>query len=195
MNLDDRDTLRHLRLDTSWLDHVRAFGRALAAPHRDSPTLLLVGTPTHEPWHLAAHLTAQADRHSLPHLAPTLIRHHPPPDAPPHLAVDLTHLAGAGRHHTVLVIAPDQPTTELLNRLHDARHAGATLLAIHTNTPDLDDLDDLAHDNLTTEPHTPHLPTASALDLTQHLVALATTNHHPHHTRHRYPQRPHKTAP
>jgi hypothetical protein len=108
------------------------------AEHQDD--LFLVGTPTDEPWHLAAHLDDSARFAGLDHLRPTLVRHEPRPNAPTHLAHGLASLAQANRHHAILVIAPTAPGEALLTRLDDARRAGACILAIDGGDPDLRDL-------------------------------------------------------
>jgi hypothetical protein len=73
------------------------------------------------------------------------VRWAPPPGAPAHLAIGLERLEDARRGETLFVVAPDDPTEQLLERLADARRAGATLLAIDAGDSDLADL---AHDEL-----------------------------------------------
>jgi hypothetical protein len=73
------------------------------------------------------------------------VRWAPPLDAPPHLAIGLDRLEAARRGETLFVVAPDEPTEGLLERLADARRAGATLLTIDAGD---DDLAGLAHDQL-----------------------------------------------
>ena len=120
--------------------------RALPASlHRPRCRLLLVGTPTQEPWHLAAHLDDESRYAGLPTLSPTLVRWSPPPGAPPHLSYGLDRLEAADRGETLFVVAPDDPTEGLLERLADARRSGATLLTIDTGDADLAGL---AHDRL-----------------------------------------------
>ena len=62
-----------------------------------------------------------------------------------HLAVGLDRLEAARRGETLFVVAPDEPTEELLERLADARRIGATLLTIDGGDKDLEGL---AHEQL-----------------------------------------------
>lgn len=163
--------LREVLAGSEWLRATRDFGGSLrAAVRRGSGGLLLVGTAEYEPWHLAAHLDEEAAWSGLPELAPTLVRHRVPPGAPRHLAVDVARLTAAGRGETLLVIAPGQPAPDLLERLADARRAGATLLALDAS-PDATDLHSLTHTTLTIPP-TDHPLT---FDLAQHLVSTTPT--------------------
>ena len=123
--------LREVLAGTEWLEATRRFAgslRAAVRPHGGG--LLLVGSERYEPWHLAAHLADEAAWSGLPELSPTLVRHHVPAGAPDHLAVDLTRLERAGRRDTVLVVAPEPPCGGLLERVHDARRSGATVLTL-----------------------------------------------------------------
>ena len=137
--------LREVLSSTGWVDRTRGFARTLRRSTSGADGLLLVGTPTEEPWHLAAHLDEEARYADLPGLAPTLVRWDPPPGAPPHLAVDLSRLEASGRGETLFVVAPDDPTEGLLERIADARRAGATILALDSGD---DDLAGLAHEQL-----------------------------------------------
>ena len=137
--------LREVLSSTGWVDRASVFGADLRRSTATESGLLLVGTPTEEPWHLAAHLDEEAQYAGLPGLAPTLVRWEPPPGAPPHLAVSLERLEAARRGETVFVVAPDDPTEHLLERVADARRVGATVLALDTGDPDLSDL---AHEEL-----------------------------------------------
>ena len=49
----------------------------------------------------------------------------------------LGRLAAAGRGETLLVVAPEQPGAGLLERVHDARRTGATVLALDGGDRDL----------------------------------------------------------
>jgi hypothetical protein len=165
MDADQVATLRALLTGTGWLDRARLFGRALRSSPRQPGGLLVVGTPDYEPWHLAAHLDDESRLSDVPELAPTLIRWSPPPGAPPHLAQGLARLEAARRGETLFVVAADTAPVPLLERVNDARHIGATILALDNGDPELDAL---AHESLAA-------PAASVIsfDAAQHLVSAA----------------------
>lgn len=157
--------LREVLAGTEWLGATRRFAgvlRGSVVAHGGG--LLLVGTPEYEPWHLAAHLVDEAAWSGTPELTPTLVRHHARPGDPPHLAVGPGRIEAARRGETLLVVAPEEPAP-LLERVHDARRAGVTVLALGA---DDGDLAALAHDTLP-------VPEAAELDLdtVQHLVSAA----------------------
>lgn len=157
--------LRDVLAGTEWLGATRHFAgvlRSSVVSHGGG--LLLVGTPAYEPWHLAAHLTDEAAWSGTPELAPTLVRHGARPSDPAHLAVGLGRLEAARRGETLLVVAPDEPEP-LLGRVHEARRAGAMVLALGCGRGDLATL---AHETLP-------VPEGSELDLdtVQHLVSAA----------------------
>jgi hypothetical protein len=181
----DRDralALRELLAPTGWADRTRTFARSLRKSRvgRTPGGLLLVGTPTNEPWHLTAHLDDEARWFDIPELTPTLVRWTPPPDAPAHLAVDLSRLEGAGRGETVVVIAPDEPTAPLLERLSDARRGGAVVFAVDAGDTELEDI---AHESLVVPAAAEEgLVTATAsdvpplsFDVVTHLVSVAAS--------------------
>ncbi|MEU3658797.1 hypothetical protein AB0E77_03400 [Streptomyces sp. NPDC032940] len=158
--------LRDVLAGTEWLGATRRFAGALRAsvvPHGGG--LLLVGTAEYEPWHLAAHLVDEAAWSGTPELAPTLVRHGARPSDPAHLAVGLGRLAAARRGETLLVVTPDEPGSGLLERVHDARRAGATVLALGSGERELTAM---AHEALA-------VPEGAELDLdtVQHLVSAA----------------------
>ncbi|MFE0799008.1 hypothetical protein [Streptomyces sp. NPDC058812] len=158
--------LREVLAGTEWLVATRRFAGALrgsVVPHGGG--LLLVGTAEYEPWHLAAHLVDEAAWSGTPELAPTLVRHDARPSDPAHLAVGPGRLAAARRGETLLVVTPDDPGAPLLERVHDARRAGATVLALGTGERELTAM---AHETLT-------VPDGAELDLdtVQHLVSAA----------------------
>ncbi|MEU8786127.1 hypothetical protein [Streptomyces sp. NPDC048637] len=168
--------LREVLAGTEWIQATRRFATALrgaVVPHGGG--LLLVGSAAYEPWHLAAHLDDEAAWSGLPELSPTLVRHRVPGGAPAHLAVGLGRLAAAGRGETLLVVAPGQPGAGLLERVHDARRNGATVLALDGGDRDLHAL---AHDALAAPPAPPEEAAGAApdldLDTVQHLVSAAT---------------------
>lgn len=158
--------LREVLAGTEWLGATRRFAgvlRGSVVSHGGG--LLLVGTPEYEPWHLAAHLVDEAAWSGTPELAPTLVRHEARPSDPAHLAVGLGRLAAARRGETLLVVSPAGPGAPFLERVHDARRAGATVLALGA---DDGDLVAMAHESLAV-PHGPDLD----LDTVQHLVSAA----------------------
>ncbi|MER5878881.1 hypothetical protein ACFWFU_00470 [Streptomyces sp. NPDC060235] len=158
--------LREVLAGTEWLGATRRFGgtlRGSVVSHGGG--LLLVGSEGYEPWHLAAHLVDEAAWSGTPELAPTLVRHGARESDPAHLAVGLGRIEAARRGETLLVVAPDVPGDPLLERVHDARRAGATVLALSAAGGELPAL---AHESLTVPP-APELD----LDTVQHLVGAA----------------------
>ncbi len=125
-----------------------------------------MGTPDDEPWHLTAHLEQESRLADLPGLAPTLVRWEPPPGAPPHLSVGLARVEAARRGETLLVVSPDAAPVPLLERVHDARRLGATILALDQDDPALDEM---AHESLAISPELAPF----SFDAAQHLVSLA----------------------
>lgn len=182
MDAATTELMRELLSATSLGDQTRAFGESLrrsaSNSAQSSPTasgLLLVGTPTSEPWHLAAHLDDEARLCDAPELSPTLVRWAPPQGAPPHLAVDLRRLEQVGRRETVFVVAPDKSPEGLLQRVADARRLGATVLALDFD--DDDELNSVAHDSLIV-PRGLTLGTTAfgdlpGIEVAQHLVSAA----------------------
>ncbi len=159
-------TLREVLAGTRWPTAARRFARTLrSSVEPQGGGLLLVGTEVYEPWHMAAHLVDESTWSGLPQLRPTLVRHHARPDDPAHLAVGLGRIEAAGRGETLLVVAPGSPGGGLLERVHDARRAGATVLALEGGDPEVQGL---AHEALT-------VTSADEVDLdtVQHLVSAA----------------------
>ncbi|MCL7423555.1 hypothetical protein [Streptomyces sp. YS415] len=161
--------LREVLAGTEWLGATRRFAgvlRGSVVSHGGG--LLLVGTEEYEPWHLAAHLVDEAAWSGTPELTPTLVRHDASAADPAHLAVGLGRLAAARRGETLLVVSPQVPGAGLLERVHDARRAGATVLALGAGAGEGDDLATMAHESLS-------VPEATDLDLdtVQHLVSAA----------------------
>ncbi len=141
--------------------------RTSVGPNRGG--LLLVGTESYEPWHLAAHLDDEAAWSGQPELSPTLVRHRVPAAAPAHLSAGLGRIEAAGRKETVLVVTPDEPGPGLLERVHDARRAGATVLALDDAGSDgrPSELHGIAHDALSAD------EAEVDLEMVQHLVSAA----------------------
>ncbi|MEE1836627.1 hypothetical protein [Streptomyces sp. SP17KL33] len=159
--------LREVLAGTEWLGATRRFAGALRGSVVSyGGGLLLVGTAEYEPWHLAAHLVDEAAWSGTPELSPTLVRHSARASDPAHLAVGLGRVSAARRGETLLVVAPSAPGAALLERVHDARRAGATVLSLDTGDGELDAL---THDSLTAPPAAPEVD----LDMVQHLVSAA----------------------
>ena len=159
--------LRILLGPSGWLKQTRSFARALRGRQpRAAGELLLVGTPDEEPWHLAAHLDQESRLAGIPGLAPTLVRWSPPPGAPAHLSVGLARLEAARRGETLFVVSPEAAPAPLLERVHDARRIGATILALDAGDPDLDEM---AHEYLAVAPGLAPV----SFDAAQHLVSAA----------------------
>ncbi len=119
-----------------WLSSARRFRESLRTAGHRPGRLLVVGTAQDEPWHLTAHLEQAARLQSDAALAPVLVRWKVPPGAPAHLSVGLDALHRSARGASVLVAAPTVDD-RLLERLDDARRAGATLFALHEGSPAL----------------------------------------------------------
>ncbi|MFB7335776.1 hypothetical protein [Streptomyces adustus] len=156
--------LREVLAGTEWLGATRRFAGALrGSVVSHGGGLLLVGTPGYEPWHLAAHLVDEAAWSGTPELTPTLVRHDARPSDPAHLAAGLGRIEAARRGETLLVVAPEGPGDPLLERVHDARRAGATVLTLGCGDRDLVSM---AHESLA-------VPDGTDLDLdtVQHLVS------------------------
>ncbi|MEV0492776.1 hypothetical protein [Streptomyces atratus] len=158
--------LREVLAGTEWPATARRFAgtlRSSVVPHGGG--LLLVGTAAYEPWHLAAHLVDESTWSGLPELTPTLVRHRVQPGDPAHLAVGLGRIEAAGRGETLLLVAPERPGDGLLERVHDARRAGATVLSLNAGDPEVEGL---AHETLAVT-GTDDVD----LDTVQHLVTAA----------------------
>jgi hypothetical protein len=164
------DALRALLAPTGWLERTRYFARALRRQARTSHGLLIVGTPTDEPWHMTAHLADESQLAGLPELMPTLVRWAPPAGAPPHLAVGVERLEQAGRAETLLVVSPTAAPPALLDRVADARKAGTAIFALDAGDPDLDGL---AAESLAVRPG------PLSFDAAQHLVSFNVTEETP----------------
>ncbi|MEG3626390.1 hypothetical protein [Streptomyces poriticola] len=161
--------LREVLAGTEWLGATRRFAGALrGSVVAHGGGLLLVGTAEYEPWHLAAHLVDEAAWSGTPELAPTLVRHGARPSDPAHLAVGPGRLAAARRGETLLVVADQEPGAGLLERVHDVRRAGVTVLALGGGEKGPGELGAMAHEVLA-------VPEGGELDLdtVQHLVSAA----------------------
>ncbi|HEY3925388.1 MAG TPA: hypothetical protein VGL75_12575 [Acidothermaceae bacterium] len=162
--------MRDLLAGTGWVERTRTFGQALRRAPHDVGGLLLVGTPTEEPWHFAAHLDDEARWSDLPGLAPVLVRWSPPPNAPPHLAIGLQRLEQIARGETVFVVAPDAAPEQLLERVADARRIGATVFALDAGDTELEGL---AHESLWVPGASNEGIVVPEFDVVSHLVSAA----------------------
>jgi len=166
MNADQVESLRALLAPTGWLERTTLFARALRRSTRTPHGLLVLGSAADEPWHMTAHLEDESRWADLPELWPTLVRWAPPPGAPAHLSVGLDRLREADRSHTLLVVSGDTAQANLLERVHDVRRLGATVLALDRGDPELDGL---AHESLAV----PEATAPVSFDAAQHLVTAA----------------------
>jgi hypothetical protein len=157
--------VRELLAESSWVRRATGLAHTIATGKHDPGGLLLVGTPDDEPWHLGAHLTDEARWAGVPRLAPTWVRWSPPPDAPPHLSIGLRRLEQVRRGETVFVATPTGATAPLLERVSDARHSGALVVAMEGAQTELQDL---AHDGLVVPSGAP-----VSYDIVTHLVSVA----------------------
>lgn len=162
--------MRDLLAGTGWVERTRSFGQALRRAPHDVGGLLLVGTPTEEPWHFAAHLDDEARWSDLPGLAPVLVRWSPPPNAPAHLAVGLQRLEQITRGETIFVVAPDAAPEQLLERVADARRIGATVFALDAGNTELEGL---AHESLWVPGASNEGIVVPEFDVVSHLVSAA----------------------
>lgn len=165
--------LADLLSTTPLVDGARRLAVALRRPGAGPGSLLLVGTPDHEPWHLTAHLDEEARYAGLPDLSPTLVRWQVPDGAPPHLAVDLQRLEATRRGETVFVVSPDAAPEQLLERADDARRRGATLLSLDGGD---DELAGIVHERMVVSPGGLALPAGvvePSFEVAQHLVSAA----------------------
>ena len=124
--------LRELLAGDPLMGQTQDFARVLNRSATTPGGLLLVGTPTQEPWHMAAHLDDESRLAAMPELKPTLVRWQPPTDAPPHLSIGLERIERTTRKETVFVVAGDQAPDELLERVFDAKKIGARILTMVT---------------------------------------------------------------
>ncbi|HEX9066770.1 MAG TPA: hypothetical protein VF843_16795 [Streptosporangiaceae bacterium] len=166
VNTAQVEALRELLASSGWLDRPRQFARALRRRSVTPQGLLIVGTPDYEPWHMTAHLEQESQLAGLPELAPTLVRWAPPADAPGHLRVGLDRIEQAGKAETLLVVGSDPAPGALLERVWDARKAGAAILALDQGD---EELDEIAHEALAIRPGLDPV----SFDGAQHLVSLA----------------------
>jgi hypothetical protein len=160
------EALRAMLASTGWLNRAGQFAGALRRTSRTPQGLLIVGTPTDEPWHMTAHLADESRLAALPELMPTLVRWTAPPGSRPHLSVGIERLEQASRSETVLVVSPDAAPEQLLTRVADAKKAGAAIFALDQGDPELDEL---VHESLVLR----YDEAPISFDAAQHLVSYS----------------------
>jgi hypothetical protein len=143
MDITDRSAWTRFRSGAGWTRRAWELGQQLRPASESAGQLYVVGTPQNDAWHVAAHLDDEARFTGLTALRPRLLRWRPPADAPPHLRLGVDELRRGGHGRAVLVVAPDPLAEDQLERLADARRAGATLMALTSSD---DELAGLAHE-------------------------------------------------
>ncbi len=164
MDQDDawglRDALDDLNLGAA----TSSFAGSLGSGAQGPGSLLVVGTPESEPWHLVAHLAEGAHRLERPELVPTWVRSELPSTAlRPHLSVTVERLAEVRSHQTVPVVTPRDAPERLLDRVEQTRRRGARVVALHKGGAPL--LEGPSHEVLEVPSRAP----VAAFDLVQHV--------------------------
>jgi hypothetical protein len=154
-----RRLLRALHID----DASDEFAAALGSGSESRDSLLVVGTPECEPWHFVAHLAEEAQSSGRPDLVPTWVRWTAPAAARAHLAVTMDRLSAVRRGDTVLVVAPNCASEQLLDRVDDVRRFGGRVMTIHREDHDLAQL---SHETLAV----PAMAPTRTFDVVQHVV-------------------------
>ena len=169
--------LRDVLAGTTWVDQTTALAATMRRTTRLPSGLLVVGTPEDEPWHVTAHLSDEARLAGAVELEPTLVRWDAPPGAPAHLAVTVERLRAARRGETLLVVAEQDSPAELLERVHDVRRRGATVLAVDAGDAELESI---AHEAVSVGADGPGDSPAEAFQTVQHLLSVAVGDSHAH---------------
>ncbi len=167
MDSDQAAIFRSLLLGSNWIERTDDFAGAMRSATRRADGLMLLGTPEHEPWHLAAHLDDEADLSGAVDLRPTLLRWAPPPDAPPHLSFGIDRLKELRRGEPLLIVAEGIAQPSMLERIDDARRAGGRIFTLGEKDRELSQL---AHESLMIDDGVPDLVT---LDLAEHLLSMS----------------------
>jgi hypothetical protein len=123
-------------------DDIVEFATTLQAAPQPPGGLLVVGTPSFEPWHFVAHLAEEAAASGRAELAPTWVRWQPPVNGPRHVAVGTDRLRDVDRHETILAVVNDAAPERLLDLIADGHKRGALVLALERSNPDLLDIAD-----------------------------------------------------
>jgi hypothetical protein len=167
MDPDQAAVFRSLLLGSNWIERTDDFAGAMRSATRRADGLMLLGTPEHEPWHLAAHLDDEADLSGAVDLRPTLLRWAPPPDAPPHLSFGIDRLKELRRGEPLLIVSEGIAQPSMLERIDDARRAGGRIFTLGERDRELSQL---AHESLMIDDGVPDLVT---LDLAEHLLSMS----------------------
>jgi hypothetical protein len=167
MDADQAAVFRSLLLGSNWIERTDDFAGAMRSATRRADGLLLLGTPQHEPWHLAAHLDDEANVSGAVDLRPTLLRWAPPANAPPHLSHGVERLKELRRGEPLLIVSEGTAQPSMLERINDARRAGGRIFTMGEQDHELSHL---AHESLIIDDGVPDLIN---LDLAEHLLSIS----------------------
>jgi hypothetical protein len=173
MDVTNRTAWTRLRSSSGWTRRAWDLGQQLRPASVNAGQLFVLGTPGHDAWHVAAHLDDEATFSGVSTLRPTLLRWQPPAAGPAHLRVPVDELRRSGRGRAVLVVAPDALAETELERLADARRAGATLLAVSSAHEHVGDLAGLAHDCAVLDGAPDSAHTLEDMGLASHLITVS----------------------
>ncbi len=171
--MTNRTAWLRFRSSSGWTRRAWDLGQQLRPATVNAGQLFVVGTPTHDAWHVAAHLDDEATFSGVTTLRPTLLRWQPPVAGPAHLRVPVDELRRSGRGRAVLVVAPDELAETELERLADARRAGATVLAVSAAHERVADLAGLAHDCAVLDSSAGSANTLEDMGLASHLITVS----------------------
>jgi hypothetical protein len=119
----------------TWEDEARRLGQNLRLSASRTGDLLVVGTPDDEPGHLVDHLAAASRAGGGGEMpGPSLLRWRRPPGLAASFSAALERL-GDVRRSTLLVVVAESAPAGLAQRVADARHRGATVFALITDSP------------------------------------------------------------
>ena len=173
MDVTNRSAWTRFRSASGWTRRAWELGQQLRPASMTAGQLYVVGTPAHDAWHVAAHLDGEATFSGISALRPTLLRWRPPASGPAHLRVPVDELRRSGRGRAVLVVAPDALAESELERLADARRAGATLLAVSSSHDDVAELAGLAHDCAVVDSAADPVDGLADMGFASHLVTVS----------------------
>lgn len=173
MDVTNRSAWTRFSSTAGWTRRVWELGQQLPPATVSTGQLFVLGTPAHDAWHTAAHLDDAATFSGVASLRPTLLRWRPPATGPAHLRVPVEELRRSGRGRAVLVVAPDALGEDELERLADARRAGATLLAVSSTHEDVAELAGVAHDCAVVDGSPDSPGTLEDMGFASHLVTVS----------------------